>query len=106
VEKCYPTVDEARFGVYWVRDHTINLAPGKVGPPTRLTALGRVNGAWIVRQLLGWLRRAEARRKGSTQKPLAPLSESANERDSVLDPCCGTIIHAAGKLAREWRGIE
>jgi hypothetical protein len=41
-----PTVDEAKFGVYWVLDHTIKLAPGKVGPPIRLATLRKVGGAW------------------------------------------------------------
>jgi hypothetical protein len=45
-----PTVDEARFGVYWVLDHTIKLAPGKVGPPIRLAALRRINGAWTAKE--------------------------------------------------------
>jgi hypothetical protein len=31
-----PTVEEAKLGVYWVLDHTLKLAPGKVGPPIRL----------------------------------------------------------------------
>ena len=42
-----PTVDEAKFGVYWVLDHTLRLAPGKVGPPIRLFALRDVAGKWV-----------------------------------------------------------
>ena len=42
-----PTVDEAKFGVYWVLDHTIKLAPGKVGPPIRLATLREVERKWL-----------------------------------------------------------
>jgi site-specific DNA-methyltransferase (adenine-specific) len=47
-----------------------------------------------------------------TQKPQALLerliSSSSNEGDVVLDPFCGcgTTIHAAQKLRREWIGID
>jgi site-specific DNA-methyltransferase (adenine-specific) len=47
-----------------------------------------------------------------TQKPLALLERiiaaSSNEGDVVLDPFCGcgTTIHAAQKLKREWIGID
>lgn len=47
-----------------------------------------------------------------TQKPLALLeriiSASSNEGDIVLDPFCGcgTAVHAAQKLNREWVGID
>jgi len=47
-----------------------------------------------------------------TQKPLALLeriiSASSNEGDVVLDPFCGcgTAIHAAHKLHRQWIGID
>jgi site-specific DNA-methyltransferase (adenine-specific) len=47
-----------------------------------------------------------------TQKPLALLeriiSASTNEDDVVLDPFCGcgTAVHAAQKLHREWIGID
>ncbi len=47
-----------------------------------------------------------------TQKPLALLeriiSASSNEGDLVLDPFCGcgTAIHAAQKLGRDWVGID
>jgi adenine specific DNA methylase Mod len=47
-----------------------------------------------------------------TQKPLALLeriiSVSSNEGDVVLDPFCGcgTAIHAAQKLKRQWIGID
>jgi adenine specific DNA methylase Mod len=47
-----------------------------------------------------------------TQKPLALLERiirsSSNESDIVLDPFCGcgTTIHAAQKLNRQWLGID
>jgi site-specific DNA-methyltransferase (adenine-specific) len=47
-----------------------------------------------------------------TQKPLALLERiinaSSNEGDVVLDPFCGcgTTVHAAQKLKREWIGID
>jgi hypothetical protein len=40
-------VDEAKLGVYWVLEHTIKLAPGKVGPPIRLATLRMTEGKWI-----------------------------------------------------------
>ena len=47
-----------------------------------------------------------------TQKPLALLeriiSASFNPGDVVLDPFCGcgTAVHAAQKLGRQWIGID
>ena len=47
-----------------------------------------------------------------TQKPVALLeriiSSSSNEGDVVLDPFCGcgTTVHAAEKLGRQWIGID
>jgi len=47
-----------------------------------------------------------------TQKPLALLERiitaSSNENDVVLDPFCGcgTAVHAAQKLGRQWIGID
>lgn len=47
-----------------------------------------------------------------TQKPLALLERiiqaSSNEGDTVLDPFCGcgTAVHAAEKLGRNWIGID
>lgn len=47
-----------------------------------------------------------------TQKPLALLeriiSASSNEGDLILDPFCGcgTTVHAAQKLKRQWIGID
>lgn len=55
---------------------------------------------------------AQERLRYPTQKPL-PLLEriieaSSNEGDVVLDPFCGcgTAIHAAQKLGRQWIGID
>jgi hypothetical protein len=41
-----PTVEEAKLGVYWVLDHTLKLAPGKVGPPIRLATIKMTEGKW------------------------------------------------------------
>ena len=47
-----------------------------------------------------------------TQKPLALLERivkaSSNENDVILDPFCGcgTAVHAAHKLGRQWIGID
>lgn len=56
---------------------------------------------------------AHAERLGyPTQKPLALLERiiaaSSNEGDLVLDPFCGcgTTVHAAQKLKRQWIGID
>ena len=55
---------------------------------------------------------AQERMGYPTQKPLALLERiitvSSNEGDVVLDPFCGcgTTIHAAQKLKREWIGID
>jgi site-specific DNA-methyltransferase (adenine-specific) len=60
-----------------------------------------------------WLNAAAQERLGyPTQKPLALLerivSASSNEGDLVLDPFCGcgTTVHAAQKLGRQWIGID
>lgn len=55
---------------------------------------------------------AEERLGYPTQKPLALLERiiaaSSNEGDIVLDPFCGcgTAVHAAQKLGRQWIGID
>ena len=41
-----PSVEEAKFGVYWVIDHTIKLAPGGVGGPIKLAILRQHEGKW------------------------------------------------------------
>lgn len=46
-----PTVDVGKFGVYWVLDHTIRLAPGGVGGPIKLATLRQVGGAWTAEGL-------------------------------------------------------
>ncbi len=45
-----PTVDQGKFGVYWVLNHTIKLAPGKVGHPIRLATLRKTNGVWVAKE--------------------------------------------------------
>lgn len=46
-----PTVEDAKFGVYWVLEHTIKLAPGGVGRPIRMASLSQVNGKWVAAKL-------------------------------------------------------
>ena len=60
-----------------------------------------------------WLSPRDQERLGyPTQKPVALLeriiSASSNEDDIILDPFCGcgTTIHAAQKLNRQWIGID
>lgn len=60
-----------------------------------------------------WLNSAAKERLGyPTQKPLALLDRiikaSSNEGDIVLDPFCGcgTTIHSAQRLRRQWIGID
>ncbi|WP_072380880.1 DNA methyltransferase [Novosphingobium sp. NDB2Meth1] len=56
--------------------------------------------------------RAQERLGYPTQKPLALLERiiaaSSNEGDVVLDPFCGcgTAVHAAQKMGRQWLGID
>jgi site-specific DNA-methyltransferase (adenine-specific) len=56
--------------------------------------------------------KAQERLGYPTQKPLALLERiiaaSSNEGDVVLDPFCGcgTAVHAAQKLGRQWLGID
>jgi hypothetical protein len=45
-----PTVDRGKFGVYWVLEHTIKLAPGKVGKPIQLATLQKIDGAWVAKE--------------------------------------------------------
>jgi site-specific DNA-methyltransferase (adenine-specific) len=66
---------------------------------------------WATPEL--WLNSAAQERLGyPTQKPIALLERilktSSNEGDVVLDPFCGcgTTVHAAQKLNRQWIGID
>ncbi|MBK9174768.1 MAG: restriction endonuclease [Flavobacteriales bacterium] len=70
----------------------------------------RVSDVWID---IPPLQASAAERLGyPTQKPLALLERiiqaSSNEGDVVLDPFCGcgTAVHAAQKLKRDWIGID
>ena len=45
-----PTVDVAKLGVYWVLDHTIKLAPGKVGPPIKIATLRKSGESWVAKE--------------------------------------------------------
>jgi site-specific DNA-methyltransferase (adenine-specific) len=62
---------------------------------------------------VSWLKPRDAERLGyQTQKPVGLLeriiSASSNEGELVLDPFCGcgTTIHAAQKINRDWAGID
>ena len=76
----------------------------------------KVDGGNPVQDIIGDivpLSTASAERLGyPTQKPLALLERfiaaSSNEGDVVLDPFCGcgTAVHAAQKLNRQWIGID
>ena len=69
-----------------------------------------VNDAWTDIEPINAA--AQERLGFPTQKPLALLeriiSASSNEGDTILDPFCGcgTTIHAAQKLRRQWIGID
>jgi len=41
-----PTVDQAKFGVYWTLSHTIRLAAGGVGAPIRMAVLRKAGPNW------------------------------------------------------------
>jgi hypothetical protein len=47
-----PTVDKAKFGVYWALSHTIQHAPGSVGDPIHIAELRQVDGKWIAREIV------------------------------------------------------
>lgn len=46
-----PSVERAKFGVYWALLHTIKLAPGGIGGPIRLAELREVDGVWVARDI-------------------------------------------------------
>lgn len=46
-----PTVEVAKFGVYWALDHACRLAPGGVGYPITISALPLSNGTWSASKL-------------------------------------------------------
>ena len=79
-------------------------------PYTEGTVFGTKDG---IDADVSWLKPQDEERLGyPTQKPLALLgriiSASSNEGDMVLDPFCGcgTAVHAAQKLKRQWIGID
>jgi site-specific DNA-methyltransferase (adenine-specific) len=69
-----------------------------------------VDNLWADIEALG--SQAQERLGYPTQKPVALLERiiaaSSNEGDVVLDPFCGcgTAVHAAQKLGRQWIGID
>ena len=89
---------------------------GFVRAPTALSDDGKIPETWWVQKKGNGLAIA-ARQKHQylgypTQKPLALLERiikaSSNEGDLILDPFCGcgTAMHAAEKLKRQWIGID
>jgi hypothetical protein len=45
-----PTIERGISGVYWVLDHTLKVAPGRVGKPIQLAVLRKVDGAWVAKE--------------------------------------------------------
>ncbi len=96
---------DASGDMYWT-------GPGvprrKVRPSEDSSAV--VDNLWIDIEAIG--SQANERLGYPTQKPQALLERileaSSNEGDVVLDPFCGcgTTVHAAQKLKREWIGID
>lgn len=79
-------------------------------PYTQGTVWGTKEG---IDEDVKWLGPTDPERLGyPTQKPVALLERiiaaSSNEGDIVLDPFCGcgTTVHAAQKLGRQWIGID
>lgn len=69
-----------------------------------------INDWWVdIKPLINW---NKERLGYPTQKPVSLLERiintSSNENDIVLDPYCGcgTTVHAAEKLGRQWIGID
>src|SRR4051812_15520193 len=46
-----PTVKVGRFGVHWVLDHTLKLAPGGVGGPIHIAILEKKDGRWAASEI-------------------------------------------------------
>ena len=119
--------DPSKFGRHWANSteqrEEWNAAglihfPAKDGFPRRrdefpFDPLGRmvtVGDVWVDIDRIN--QTAKERLGYPTQKPVALLeriiSASSNEGDVVLDPFCGcgTTVHAAQKLKRQWIGID
>jgi DNA modification methylase len=94
------------------------IAYSRTGTPMYKRYLDEMRGKPVqdiwddVRGLGGLGGRKEERLGFATQKPLALLERivgvSSNPGDVVLDPFCGcgTAVHAAQKLERQWIGID
>ena len=84
--------------------------------PTELSEDGKVLETWWIQKKGNGLAIAPRQKHQylgyPTQKPIALLERiikaSSNEGDLVLDPFCGcgTTLHAAEKLGRQWIGID
>lgn len=92
--------------IYW---------PSKGSVPQQKRYVDEADGVQIqdiVTDVLPLSSQAQERLGYPTQKPLALLERiiaaSSNEGDVVLDPFCGcgTAVHAAQKLGRQWIGID
>lgn len=90
----------------------VQTSPGAVPQMKRYLDAGKgipAQDMWTDIQLNN---RAKEKLGYPTQKPVALLerilSASSNEGDVVLDPFCGcgTTVHAAEKLGRQWIGID
>ncbi len=46
-----PSVEDGKYGVYWVLSHTIRLAPGGIGGPIKLAVLRKVGKEWVAEEL-------------------------------------------------------
>lgn len=100
-------LDENGF-IYW----TLGKG-GKAGfPQFKRYVLSGQNIQDVVTDIFPINSQAQERLGYPTQKPLALLERiiqaSSNEGDVVLDPFCGcgTAVHAAQKLNRQWIGID
>jgi DNA modification methylase len=107
-----------RPGEIWpIYEHSIRKEAGPAAtdiwafqPYTEGTVFGSREG---IDHDVRWLSPRDQERLGyPTQKPLALLERiiqaSSNPGDVVLDPFCGcgTAVHAAEKLGRQWIGID
>jgi DNA modification methylase len=81
-------------------------------PRLKLPVDGRIPARDVVTDIPPLNSQAQERLGYPTQKPVALLerilSASSNPGDVVLDPFCGcgTTVHAAQKLGRQWIGID
>ena len=111
--KRYWRFSEQRMKQLFDEGRIVQTKPGTVPRQKRFLdeMQGKPNGT--IWDDIGLIQAGSAERLGyPTQKPLALLerivSASSNPGDVVLDPFCGcgTAVHAAQKLGRQWIGID